>query len=49
MDTMIKEKYQSPAFTVFRCNAESGVMLSDLKNDNDNIYIGIGDSDEEFA
>ena len=41
--------YESPLLIKFGCSTEDGVMMSALKNDNTNIYIGIGNSDEEFA
>lgn len=41
--------YKSPLLITFECSTENEVMMSALKNDNTNIYIGIGDSDEEFA
>ena len=41
--------YESPLLIIFGCSAEDGVMMSALKNDTTNIYIGIGNSDEEFA
>ena len=41
--------YKSPLLIIVGCSTENGVMMSALENYNTNIYIGIGNSDEEFA
>ena len=41
--------YTSPLLIIVGCSTENGVMMSALKNDNTNIYIGIGNSVDEFA